>query len=208
MIVAFLGVSSGADEGLARFDAAGCRSCHRIGSYGGDSGPDLTLVGIRRPRSWIENWLKSPRAWKADTRMPEQGLSDGERTVLAEFLSSQKGQAWASRRPWDRLSASDKGRAVYAFAGCVACHGPAGRGGHPNPGAHGDVIPALAPLLGTYTAAELKAKIEDGVKPDGRDGMTPAVFMPAWKGVLSEEDLDALASYLLSLGAKQSKSDW
>lgn len=202
--VCLLGASaSRADDGSARFDAAGCRACHRIGPHGGDAGPDLTLVGFRRPRAWIKNWLKSPRAWKPDTKMPEQGLSDADRSALADFLSEQKGQAWGTARPW-----TDSGREIYVHAGCIACHGVEGRGGHPNPGAHGDMIPALAPLMGTYTADELKAKIKDGVIPDGHDGMTPAVAMPAWKTVLSDGELDALTKYLLSLAESQPKQDW
>jgi len=62
--------------------------------------------------------------------------------------------------------------------------------------------------MGTYTAEELKARIKSGVTPDGRDGMTPAVVMPAWKDVLSDEEIDALSAYLLSLAGSQPKSDW
>ena len=197
-----------ADEGAARFDAAGCRACHRLGPHGGDSGPDLTLVGFRRPRTWIANWLKSPRVWKPGTKMPDQGLSDADRGALADFLSTQKGQAWGEERPWMSLPAAERGRAIYVRAGCIACHGAAGRGGHPNPGAHGDIIPALAPLMGTYTYDELKAKIKYGVTPDGHDGLTPVVGMPAWKNILSEDELDALTKYLLSLAESQPKPDW
>ena len=204
----FCAAISRADEGAARFDAAGCRACHRIGPRGGDAGPDLTLVGFRRPRAWIANWLKSPRAWKPDTKMPDQGLSDADRGELADFLSAQKGQAWGEARPWISLPAAEQGRAIYVHAGCIACHGALGRGGHPNPGAHGDVIPALAPLMGTYTAAELMAKIKDGVTPDGHDGLTPVVVMPAWNAVFSDDEYDALTKYLLSLAESQPKSDW
>jgi mono/diheme cytochrome c family protein len=196
-------------DGGALFDADGCRACHRIGPRGGGAGPDLTFVGLRRPRAWLERWLESPRAWKSDTRMPEQGLAPADRAALADYLSAQKGQAWGEDRPWRGEEPGEiSGRAVYVRAGCVACHGPAGRGGHPNPGAHGDAIPALAPLMATYTADELKTKIKDGVVPDGRDGLTPAVVMPAWKEALSSDELDALASYLLSLGGSQPKQDW
>jgi mono/diheme cytochrome c family protein len=205
LAVAFFAAAASADEGAARFDAAGCRACHRIGPAGGDSGPDLTLVGFRRPRAWIANWLKSPRAWKPDTKMPDQGLSDADRGALADYLSAQKGQAWSGGPPW---ASHPDGREIYIHAGCIACHGAAGRGGHPNPGAHGDIIPALAPLMGTYTAGELKAKISDGVIPDGHDGLTPIVVMPAWKNILSDPELDALTTYLLSLAGSQPKSDW
>lgn len=188
-------------DGAARFDAAGCRACHRVGLYGGDAGPDLTLVGFRRPRAWIDAWLASPHAWKADTRMPEQGLSAADRAALADFLSAQKGQAWGAGRPWRGERGID-GRLVYARAGCIACHGTAGRGGHPNPGAPGDVIPALAPLMATYKPQELKNRIRQGAVSEGK------VSMPAWDGVLSEPELDALTDYLFSLAAIQPKSDW
>lgn len=201
--------SARSEDGARLFDAAGCRACHRIGLRGGSAGPDLTLVGHRRPRAWLARWLQSPRAWKPDTLMPEQGLSDSDRNALADDLSSQRGQSWGDDRPWRRAGdRADAGRVIYLRAGCVACHGPSGRGGHPNPGAHGDVIPALAPLMSTYTADELKAKIRRGVTAEGRDGMTPVVAMPPWKDVLTEDELDALTKYLLSLDEGQPKSDW
>ena len=201
-----LGAGS-ASAGSALFDAHGCRSCHRVGEFGGSAGPDLTLVGHRRPRAWLERWLASPRALKADTTMPEQGLAASDRAALAGWLASLRGEAWGGRRPWDGLSGADAGRVVYDRAGCVACHGPGGRGGHPNRGAHGDVIPALKPLLGTYTRDELKARLRAGVVPETH-GAPAEVSMPGWKEILTEPELDALADYLLSLAASGPKDDW
>ncbi len=141
--------------------------------------------------------------------MPEQGLSDADRGALTDFLAAQKGQAWGEERPWRGVEPGEiSGRSVYLRAGCVACHGPAGRGGHPTPGAHGDIIPALAPLMGTYKKEELKARIKNGVIPEGHDGMPAAVSMPPWKDVLNEDELDALTAYLLSLAKAEPKSDW
>lgn len=197
-----------ADAASARFDAAGCRACHRVGPYGGDAGPDLTLVGARRPQSWIAAWLRSPRHWKADTRMPEQGLALTEREFLASWLSQRRGQDWGGVRPWSGLTGAPEGKSIYARAGCVACHGPAGRGGHPNPGAHGGVIPALAPLMGTYKTDELKAKLRRGVVPEVHGGPPAAVVMPPFKEIFSEDELGALTAYLLSLGEGQPKTDW
>lgn len=183
----------------ALFDAHGCGSCHKIGERGGNSGPDLTMVGHRRPRPWLEKWLASPRAYKHDTRMPEQGLSAPDGAALAEFLSAQKGQAWGTRRPWDMVYGAEQGRLVYVRAGCVACHGVQGRGGHPNPGGRGGWIPALPPLLATYKKEELLSKLKRGAKADSDPGMTAEVDMPAWDGALSASELDALADYLLTL---------
>lgn len=181
----------------ALFDAHGCNACHKLGERGGNAGPDLTMVGLRRPRSWIEKWLESPRAYKHDTLMPEQGLPASDRAALADFLSEQKGQAWTVR-PWLTEAGVD-GRALYARAGCVACHGPAGRGGHPNPGGRGGWIPALPPLLATYKKDELVSKLERGAKADAEPGRVAAVDMPAWRDALNEAELSALADYLLTL---------
>lgn len=207
LAVLFLASASAAlaADPAALFDAHGCRACHKIGPRGGNAGPDLTLVGHRRPKAWIEKWLASPRAYKHDTEMPEQGLSAPDRLALAEFLSTQKGRAWGAARPW---AAEGGGRAIYVRAGCVACHGPAGRGGHPNPGAHGGVIPALAPLMGTYKKDELISRIKRGAVPEVHGGPPADVSMPGWGGVLSDAELGALADYLLTLARTDPKDDF
>ncbi len=192
----------------ALFDAHGCRSCHKIGTRGGNAGPDLTVVGHRRPRSWIEKWLASPRAFKHDTKMPEQGLNAYDRAGLADFLSQQKGQAWAGIPPWRVRGGAIKGDLIYTRVGCVACHGAGGRGGQPNPGARGDIIAALAPLMATYRKEELIIKIARGAVPETSDGRPALTDMPAWEGVLSADELSALADYLLTLAQMPALEDF
>lgn len=206
VLALLLAAAAAASEPARLFDAHGCRACHKVGYRGGNSGPDLTMAGHRRPLAWLQKWLESPRHFKADTRMPEQGLAPSDRDALAQWLSQQKGRAWNTDEPWDELSDPlKKGAAIYAAAGCVACHGPAGRGGHPNPGARGGIIPALPPLMGTYTKDELKSRIKRGVVPEIHDGPPAEVNMPGWEGVLDDGELDALASYLLTLATDSSK---
>ncbi len=188
-----------AEPGAALFDAHGCRACHKIGPRGGNAGPDLTLVGHRRPRAWLEKWLASPRAYKPDTEMPEQNLSPANRTALAAYLSERRGQDWGAERPWKNLSGRERGRGIYAAAGCAACHGAGGRGGHPNPGAVGGVIPALPGLLSSYTKEELLEKLRRGAVPATGGGPPPAAEMPGWEGILSAPELGALADWLLSI---------
>ena len=45
------------------------------------------------------NWTVG-KAFKHDTKMPEQGLSPADRAALALFLSRQKGQEWGDDPPW------------------------------------------------------------------------------------------------------------
>jgi mono/diheme cytochrome c family protein len=196
-----LAVLAAADPGRALFDAHGCRACHAVGGIGGNAGPDLTYVGFRRPPDWLDRWLAAPRAWKSDTLMPDFKLARADRGALVAYLSSLKGDA--------RLRGAD-GAELFARAGCVACHGPRGRGGQPNVNVRGAAIPALSAVAATYTRDELRAKIRRGSRPDRLDASGPQpVAMPPWGEILSEEQIDALAGYVLTLAPKDArKGDW
>ena len=55
------------------------------------------------------------------------------------------------------------------------------------------------------------AKIKKGVRPikDDPKGPEPLIAMPAWSEKLNDAELDAVASYLMSLtSGKAEKSDW
>lgn len=199
------------EPGRALFDASGCRACHAVAGRGGNAGPDLSFVGLRRERAWLDAWLKEPRALKPDTLMTHPGLSKGDRRGLVEYLSGLRGLPPGSR-PWDApgLSGAARGKVLYVKAGCVACHGPAGAGGHPNAGAKGGRVPALAGVSETFSAGELVEKVRRGSRPEKADpaGPEPAVVMPAWDGTLDESELAAVAEYLLGLGGAKKGEQW
>jgi len=205
---------SGPAAGQAYFVQAGCSACHKIGSSGNAVGPDLTLVGFRHSPAWLDVWIKNPAAWKPGTLMPNKELPPAARAAIVAYLSEQKGQLWPKgSRPWD--GGSDplaRGRLIYLRAGCVACHGQGGAGGYPNNNVAGGKIPALNNVAETFTKTELIAKIRNGVQapikadPKGAD---PLVYMPSWGQVLDDAELDAVASYLLTLkAADAAKTDW
>lgn len=203
-VLLVLGAAALAAEpaGRALFDAAGCRACHRVGDRGGNSGPDLSLVGVRRSSDWLRRWLASPLSWKSDTRMPEPRLRPAAREALVEYLASLRGEAYGSAPPWRRPHASAEGaalgRLIYERTGCVACHGPQGVGGHPNNNVPGGRVPALKELAHTYTEGELVDRIRKGRRPERENpsGPEPLVAMPAWESVLNEGELRAVAAYL------------
>lgn len=196
--------------GRAVFDAAGCRACHKIGERGGNAGPDLTLVGLRRSSDWLRRWLADPKAWKPDTEMPAFRLPSGDLEAVVQYLSGLKGADWAAP-PWRRTAPGpEQGKVIFNRAGCVACHGPGGRGGHPNTNVPGNAIPALSTVASTYTEEELIRRIRFGRVPDKEDpaGVEPLVAMPAWGSVLADAELAAVAAYVKSLAASQPPSDW
>lgn len=186
--------------GEAYYNALSCRACHRIGAQGGDSAPDLTLVGLRRNRAWLDTWLKDPSAWKKDTLMPNPLLAVKTRQAIVDYLASLKG-------PWESPPAGAdpvaRGKLIYERAGCIACHGQGGFGGHPNNNVAGNLIPALNSVSQSYTKEELKELITRGKTPQKQDpsGPEPLVSMPAWGQVLKDEDVAAVAEYLFTLSS-------
>ncbi|OGR85329.1 MAG: hypothetical protein A3J74_05360 [Elusimicrobia bacterium RIFCSPHIGHO2_02_FULL_57_9] len=196
--------SAGAD-GQAYYNSLNCSACHRIGHRGGSSAPDLTLVGLRHNRRWLDAWLKNPSAWKKDALMPDPRLADKTRQAMVDYLASLKGEAFGSAAPWNspklRFDPVGRGKIIYERAGCIACHGKDGRNGAPNNNVADGRIPALNGVSQTYTKGELIKLIIRGKTPERRDpnGPEPLIAMPAWGQVLKEEDLEAVIEYLFSL---------
>jgi mono/diheme cytochrome c family protein len=120
------------------------------------------------------------------------------------FPVSSRQPATAGTWPQRQTSSSRiaLGKDVFDRAGCAACHGPKGRGGVQNPNAMvAEEIPPLVLAGAGFTQEELKEKIRKGSLPAQLDpqGPAPQRLMPAWHPVMSEDELDALTAYLLSL---------
>lgn len=73
-------------EGI--FKAQGCSACHMIGGVGGNVGPDLTKVGSRRDKEWIEEQLKNPKSHNPGSIMPSYAkLSEKDMKDLVDYFS-------------------------------------------------------------------------------------------------------------------------
>ena len=202
-----------ATVGEADFKGFGCIRCHRVGNEGGTYGPDLTLVGFRKSKDWLNVWLKNPHAWKPTTVMPNFHLPDQVRQDLIEYLSQQQGQAWGDTRPWDAPELQgdlvQKGEVIFNRAGCVACHGLRGAGGYPNNNVQGGKINTLTLVADGYSKDELKDRIHKGKISDPADPTQPKpmIFMPPWGQKLKDSDIDALVEFLYSLRPKPAAKD-
>jgi mono/diheme cytochrome c family protein len=201
--------------GRGTYEALNCKVCHRVGSEGGLGGPDLTYVGFRKSKAWLDVWLKDPQAWRPATLMPNPHLSDPARQAVVDYLSTLKGQDFGAQKPWDdaayKGSSVERGHVIFAKAGCITCHGKGGAGGYPNNNVPGGQIPALTKVSETYTRAELIKKITSGSKPAKADpsGPDPLLQMPPWGQALSPTEIEAVADYVLSLGkGSPEKSEW
>lgn len=102
------------------------------------------------------------------------------------------------------------GQEMFNAKGCVFCHGPNGAGGVKNNNAQGGLIPSLTKVSEGYTAEELKTKILTGVRwvaQEDAAGPVPPLNMPAWKGHITEEELDAVVAFLTSMAPPKAAGD-
>ncbi len=82
--------------GRALFQSQQCGGCHLVKGVGGDAGPDLTAVGLRKSPAWLHSFIESPARFHPDARMPAFGpptLSHQEVEEMAQYLASLKGGA-------------------------------------------------------------------------------------------------------------------
>jgi mono/diheme cytochrome c family protein len=74
--------------GEAVYKAQGCSACHIIAGVGGTVGPDLSTVGRKRDKEWIEAQLRDPKAHNAKSIMPSFAkLSEKDIDDLAHYLA-------------------------------------------------------------------------------------------------------------------------
>ena len=118
-------------------------------------------------------------------------LTDEDIRDLAVYYESLPAPVQAVANP----ETVDRGEALYrggdlenGIAACLACHGPAGRG---NPAAG---YPALQGQHAVYTAQTLRDYASGARKSDGTTRIMRDIAAR-----LSQEDIDALASYIQGL---------
>jgi cytochrome c oxidase cbb3-type subunit 3 len=198
-------------EAKALFHTLGCRGCHKIGSVGGDEGPDLSRVGQKDPgqldfrgvrgahtlANWFSEHLRDPAQVVPGSQMPRLGLGDEEIDLLTYYLLSlRRTDAPEAFWPKDRIGAARFGHREFSVDGatlysafCAACHGEAGQGrrlpGSPPMPAIGNVD-----FLSVASDGFLRSTIEQG---------RPGRRMPPFgetSGGLRRDEVDAIVAHL------------
>jgi cbb3-type cytochrome oxidase cytochrome c subunit len=194
-----------AAQGQHLFQQKGCLGCHTLAGQGGKVGPVLDDVGLRRAPEWMMQHFRDPQSVTPASVMPKFGFTEAEARALTEFLLHLRERKVAYSLP-ALMSPAERGRDVYRKYGCAGCHGPAAKGGVPNPNAKtAEQVPGLTYVADGYTKDELRNRINKGQKEipalDARHP-PPPLYMPAWGGVIKEAELDDLIAYLISLKPK------
>jgi len=121
-------------KGKELFDSVGCRACHAITPdevatpLGADKdwGPNLGNVAQKESGRFIYWWIKDPRGYNPNSRMPNLRLSDDEARAVASYLLSLA----PAPAPDPQITAAtledpqlvEEGKALVRKYGCYGCH--------------------------------------------------------------------------------------
>ena len=77
-----------AEQGKQYFMNNGCYGCHTVGRMGTPIGPDLSHVGAKYSRAYLQRWIRDPAEQRPSAHMPALELNEAQVTALAAYLSS------------------------------------------------------------------------------------------------------------------------
>jgi ubiquinol-cytochrome c reductase cytochrome b subunit len=162
-------------SGRRLYDQMSCAYCHKIGGKGGAVGPALDKGAGNETEAWLTKHFADPQSVTPGSTMPKMNLLDDEVKVLVAYMKSLHAE-----EPFTKA-------APKLFADhCASCHklGKVGEEGGPD-----------LSFIGTARdKAFIKKYMEDPsvTKPDSA--------MPAFKGQLTDVELEDLARYLSAQG--------
>jgi len=96
-------------NGKKVFKEIGCLACHGIDdvtSHHADFAPDLSAIGSKLSAAFVYTWIKNPRHFNPDTRMPVLRLTNQEAADVTAYLMSKK------NKTFDEMSAPQADPAV------------------------------------------------------------------------------------------------
>lgn len=168
-----------------------CAGCHVIGDVPRVYAPRLDGIGDKTTWSWLFRWLKEPRAFRPETKMPDFKLSDKEAELLADFLISFK--TYPQNTELEPLPPElqeeyppddwvDLGKTRFREARCISCHLVDGKGG--------PLAPDLVKVASKAKPAWLYSYLLDP------KAFQPGVEMPQYG--FSREEAQAVAAYMKS----------
>lgn len=162
-------------SGRRLYDQLSCAYCHTIGGKGGKIGPALDKVAGAETEEWLTKHFRDPQSVTPGSTMPKLNLLDDEIKVLVAYMRS-----FHADEPFTKA-------APKLFAdNCASCHKIGKEGG--------DAGPDLSFIGTARDKAFIKRYVEDPsvTKPDSA--------MPAFKGQLTDVEIEDLARYLSAQG--------
>lgn len=120
------------DRGKYLVARMGCLGCHQAKGFSGGEkiGPRLDWIKFKTEPEWISRFLKEPKSYSKETRMPDFKLKEDEIQQIREFLLSlaeKNGGNYRAKLPQvDPLDFSpeemEKGKQLVKELACTTCH--------------------------------------------------------------------------------------
>ncbi|MGZ6987659.1 MAG: c-type cytochrome, partial [Thermoanaerobaculia bacterium] len=110
-------------RGKLLFENVGCQGCH-ISEVGAERhvmdgwrqhGPNLIGLSQKVTPEWLGAWLKNPKGYNPETRMPNLRLSDGEIADLVAYLMSRPAQPEFARSRAPKADEKERDALVYDY---------------------------------------------------------------------------------------------
>jgi mono/diheme cytochrome c family protein len=127
------GDANQAARGKKLVETIGCKGCHGFadGEFTTPLGkekdlvPNLKDIASKAGPQWIYHWVKNPRGFSPDSRMPSLRLSDDEALSITSYLMTLGGKAEAMAGIQEKLADAKnikRGESLVRRYGCFGCH--------------------------------------------------------------------------------------
>jgi cytochrome c2/predicted nucleic acid-binding Zn-ribbon protein len=120
-------------RGAQLVESVGCMGCHVIGDddriregrglhY--DAAPELSRVGSKVTADWLYDWIRNPKRYRPETRMPDMRLTDAEARDIVSYLISLDEAAHDDDVPLNLYDQGiiAEGESLIRMYGCHGCH--------------------------------------------------------------------------------------
>jgi mono/diheme cytochrome c family protein len=121
------------DKGKKLVETIGCKGCHGFaeGEFSTPLGkekdlvPNLKDIAAKVGPQWVYHWLKNPRGFSPETRMPSLRLTDDEAMAITTYLMTLGAKSDAMTGIDERLADPKnikRGESLVRKWGCFGCH--------------------------------------------------------------------------------------
>ena len=127
------GDANAAAKGQKLVETIGCKGCHGFadGQFTTPLGkskdlvPNLKDISTKVGAQWLYHWIKNPRGFSPDTRMPSLRLSDDEALSITTYLTTLGAKSDPMPGIQEKLADAaniKKGESLVRKWGCFGCH--------------------------------------------------------------------------------------
>ncbi len=190
-------ITQAVDDGKMVWHKYDCIGCHTIFGNGTYFAPDMTKIAIRKPKSYLKQFIMDPKSVNAQAVMPKFGITSAEADNLIAFLdwvSKVDTNGWPPK-PILATAAGvagkplTAGQLVYQSQGCSNCHSINGIGG--------TMAPDLTRVGDRHDHDWLFGHFKEPLKYVKNSAMPPVT--------LSDEELGQLTAYMMTLKEEVTK---